>query len=134
NPGRPGGNGTGINIFSAELGAKRLGLLHDLMPTVSIVALLVNPHFPNVESYIRDVETAARAIGWQVRVLNAGNEGEINAAFAAILQERAEAVFFGADPFFVGWGGLIVALAGRHSIPGVFEARQFAAACGLWGY
>jgi len=134
NLGRPGGNATGINIFSAELGAKRLGLLHDLMPTVSIVALLVNPHFPNVESYIRDVETAARAIGWQVRVLNAGNEGEINAAFAAILQERAEAVFVAADPFFVGRRDLIVALAARHAIPAVYEAREFAAAGGLMSY
>jgi putative tryptophan/tyrosine transport system substrate-binding protein len=75
--GRPAGNATGVNIFSAELGAKRLGLLNDLMPTASVVALLVNPHFPNVGSYVSEVETAARMIGKQIRVLNAGNEDEI---------------------------------------------------------
>jgi putative ABC transport system substrate-binding protein len=132
--GRPGGNATGINIFSAELGAKRLGLLRDLMPTVSTVALLVNPYFPNVGSYISDVEVAARAIGWQVRVLNAGNEGEIDAAFAAILRERAEAVFVAADPFYTGRRDQIVALAARHAIPAVYEAREFAAAGGLMSY
>jgi putative ABC transport system substrate-binding protein len=134
NLGRPGGNATGINIFSAELGAKRLGLLHDLMPTVSVVALLVNPHFPNVESYVSEVETAARAIGWQVRVLNAGNESEIDAAFAAILRQRAEAVFVAADPFFTGRRDQIVALTARHALPAVYEAREFPVAGGLMSY
>jgi putative ABC transport system substrate-binding protein len=132
--GRPGGNATGINIFSAELGAKRLGLLHDLMPTVSVVALLVNPHFPNVESYVSEVETAARAIGWQVRVLTAGNESEIDAAFAAILRQRAEAVFVAADPFFTGRRDQIVALTARHALPAVYEAREFPVAGGLMSY
>ncbi|TMJ80464.1 MAG: hypothetical protein E6G76_26810 [Alphaproteobacteria bacterium] len=77
--GRPAGNATGVNIFSAELGAKRLGLLNDLMPIASVVALLVNPHFPNVGSYVSEVETAARMIGKQIHVLNAGNEDEIDA-------------------------------------------------------
>jgi ABC-type uncharacterized transport system substrate-binding protein len=134
NLGRPGGNATGVNIFSAELGAKRLGLLHDLMPAASIVALLVNPRFPNVGSYISEVETAARAIGWQIRVVNASNEGEIDAAFATILQLHAEAVFVAADPFFTGRRDQIVQLAARHAIPAVYEVREFPAAGGLMSY
>jgi ABC-type uncharacterized transport system substrate-binding protein len=134
NLGRPGGNATGVNIFSAELGAKRLGLLHDLMPAASTVALLVNPYFPDVGSYVSEVEAAARAIGWQVRVVNAGNEGEIDAAFATILQLHADAAFVAADPFFAGQRHQIVALAARHAIPTVYEAREFPAAGGLMSY
>jgi len=132
--GRPGGNATGVNIFSAELGAKRLGLLHDLIPAASVVALLVNPHFPNVGSYVSEVEAAARVIGQQIRVLHAGNEGEIDAAFATILQMHAEAVLVAADPFFVSRRDQIVALAARHAIPAVYEAREFPAAGGLMSY
>jgi putative ABC transport system substrate-binding protein len=134
NLGRPGGNATGVNIFSAELGAKRLGLLHDLMPAAAIVALLVNPHFPNVGSYISEVEAAARAFGWQIHVLNAGNEGEIDAAFARILELHAEALFVAADPFFTGRRDQIVALAARHAIPAVYEVREFPTAGGLMSY
>jgi putative tryptophan/tyrosine transport system substrate-binding protein len=132
--GRPGGNATGVNIFSAELGTKRLGLLRDLMPAASVVALLVNPHFPNVGSYVSEVEVAARAIGQQIRVLHASNEAEIDAAFATILQMHAEAVLVAADPFFVGRRDQIVELAARHAIPAVYEAREFPAAGGLMSY
>jgi putative tryptophan/tyrosine transport system substrate-binding protein len=134
NLGRPGGNATGVNIFSAELGAKRLGLLHDLMPAASTVALLVNPRFPNVGSYISEVEAAGRAIGWQIRVVNASNEGEIDAAFATMLQLHAEAVFVAADPFFTGRRDQIVELAARHAIPAVYEVREFPVAGGLMSY
>jgi putative ABC transport system substrate-binding protein len=130
--GRPGGNATGVNIFSAELGTKRLGLLRDLMPAASVVALLVNPHFPNVESYVSEVEAAARAIGQQIRLLHAGNEAEIDAAFATILQMHAEAVLVAADP--VSRRDQIVELAARHAIPAVYEAREFPAAGGLMSY
>jgi ABC-type uncharacterized transport system substrate-binding protein len=129
-----GGNATGINIFSAELGAKRLGLLHDLMPAASVVALLVNPHFPNIEAYVSDVQAAARAIGWQVRVLNATSDGEIDGAFTTILQMHADALFVAADPFFVGRRQQIVTLAARHQIPAVYEARDFPVAGGLMSY
>jgi putative ABC transport system substrate-binding protein len=132
--GRPGGNATGVNIFSAELGTKRLGLLRDLMPAASVVALLVNPHFPNVGSYVSEVEAAAREIGQQIRVLHAGNEAEIDAAFATILQMHAEAVLVAADPFFVSRRDQIVELAARHAIPAVYEAREFPAAGGLMSY
>ena len=132
--GRPGGNATGINIFSAELGAKRLGLLHDLVPVSSVVALLVNPSFPNVASYVSEVEAAARVVRQQIHVLNASNEGEIDAAFATISQIHADALLVAADPFFTGRRDQIVALAARHAIPAVYEAREFAAAGGLMSY
>jgi putative ABC transport system substrate-binding protein len=134
NLGRPGGNATGVNIFSAELGAKRLGLLHDVMPAASAVGLLVNPHFPDVGSYISEVEAAARAIGWTIHIVNAGNEGDIDVAFTRLLQLRAEAVFVAADPFFTGRRDQIVALAARHAIPAVYEVREFPAAGGLMSY
>ena len=132
--GRPGGNATGINIFNAELGAKRLGLLHDLMPASSVVALLVNPSFPNVASYVSEVEAAARVVRQQTHVLNASNEGEIDAAFETISQIHADALLVAADPFFTGKRDQIVALAARHAIPAIYEAREFAAAGGLMSY
>jgi putative tryptophan/tyrosine transport system substrate-binding protein len=104
------------------------------MPAASVVALLVNPHFPNVGSYVSEVEAAAREIGQQIRVLHAGNEAEIDAAFATILQMHAEAVLVAADPFFVSRRDQIVELAARHAIPAVYEAREFPAAGGLMSY
>ena len=100
---RPGGNATGINILSGELVAKRLELLRELVPSAARVAVLVNPtNAANTETTLRDVEGAARAIGLQIQVLNAGSSGEINAAFKTIARERPDALFVGADPFFTG--------------------------------
>jgi putative ABC transport system substrate-binding protein len=132
--GRPGANATGINIFSAELGAKRLGLLHDLMPAVSVVALLVNPHFPNIGAYVGEVEAAARVIGLQIRVVSASNEDEIDAAFETILQMHADAVLVAVDPFLTSRRHQIVTLAARHATPAIYEAREFPAAGGLMSY
>jgi putative ABC transport system substrate-binding protein len=132
--GRPGGNATGINIFSGKLGAKRLGLLHDLIPVSSLVALLVNPNFPNVASHVSEAQEAARLVGQQIHVVNASNEGEIDAAFATISQIHADALLVAADPFFTGRREQIVALAARVAIPAVYEAREFAVAGGLMSY
>jgi putative ABC transport system substrate-binding protein len=132
--GRPGGNATGINIFSAELGAKRLGLLHDLMPKDAIIALLMNPDFPDASSYVSEVESAARVIGRQIRVLKAISEGAIDAAFATMSQMRAGAVMVGPDPFFASRHEKIVALSSRYAIAGVYEVREFPAAGGLMSY
>ena len=99
---RPGGNATGINILSGELVAKRLELLRELVPSAARVAVLVNPtNAANTETTLRDVEGAARAIGLQIQVLNAGSSGEINAAFKTIARERPDALFVGADPFML---------------------------------
>jgi putative ABC transport system substrate-binding protein len=99
---RPGGNLTGINIFSAELAAKRLDLLRELVPGAARVGVLVNPvNATTTESTLRDVEPAARALGLQIQVLNASTSREIDAAFAPFVRERPDAVFVGADSFFV---------------------------------
>ena|SRR2546430_17270476 len=96
---RPGGNLTGINILTIELTAKRLELLRELVPAVTRVAVLLNPAGPAPETTLRDVETAARAMGLQIQVLNAGTSREINAAFAGFVRERPDALFVGPDPF-----------------------------------
>jgi putative tryptophan/tyrosine transport system substrate-binding protein len=98
---RPGGNLTGINLLTIELSAKRLELLRELVPAATRVAVLVNPAGPAPETTLRDVEAAARAIGLQIQVLNAGTSGEINAAFASLVRERPDALFVGPDPFFI---------------------------------
>jgi putative ABC transport system substrate-binding protein len=132
--GHPGGRITGINLFSAELAAKRLGLLHDLMPTTSVIAHLVNPKFPTTEDNIREVEKAAGAIGLQIVLVKASSESEIDAAFATILQNGARALLVGADPFFRGQSEHIAALSVRYAIPAIYEFRDFVEAGGLISY
>ena len=131
---RPGGNATGVNILTTELEAKRLGLLHELVPTASIIAHLVNPDYHPTKANVRDVAAAARVLGLQIILVEASSESEIDAAFAAILQKRAGAILVGADPFFNGRRNQIVALAASHAIPAIFEQREFAAAGGLMSY
>jgi len=98
---RPGGNLTGINYFNIEVTAKRLELLRELMPGATRVAVLVNPANPATETTLRDVETAARAMGLQIQVLNASTSHEINVAFATFVRERPDALFVGGDSFSV---------------------------------
>jgi ABC-type uncharacterized transport system substrate-binding protein len=96
---RPGGNLTGVNIFSGELVAKRLELLRELMPAATRFAVLVNPGIAGAETTVREVEAAARAMGLQIQVLNASTSGEINAAFATLVRERPDALFVGNNAF-----------------------------------
>jgi ABC-type uncharacterized transport system substrate-binding protein len=132
---RPGGNLTGINIFSAELAAKRLDLLRELVPGAARVGVLVNPvNATTTESTLRDVEPAARAIGLQIQVLNASTGREIDAAFATFVRERADAVFVGADSFFVSRRVQLTNLAVRHAVPAIYSARDFAEVGGLMSY
>ena len=132
---RPGGNATGINILSGELVTKRLELLRELVPSAARVAVLVNPtNAANTETTSRDVEGAARAIGLQIQVLNAGSSGEINAAFKTIARERPDALFVGADPFFTGRRVQLANLASLHTIPATYSARESAEAGGLMSY
>src|SRR5207245_7263007 len=115
---RPDGNLTGINFFTGELAAKRLELLRVLVPAATRVAVLVNPtHATNTESTLRDVEPAARAMGLQIQVLNAGTSREINAAFATIARERPDAIFLPIDAFFTTARVQIAILAARHLVP-----------------
>jgi putative ABC transport system substrate-binding protein len=132
---RPGGNATGINFFTAELGAKRLGLLRELVPGAARVAVLLNPtDATRAEFTLRDVETAARAIGLQIHVLNASTSREIDMAFATLVRERCDTLFVGPDPFFYTRRVQLAVLAARHVVPAIYAVRDYADAGGLMSY
>jgi putative tryptophan/tyrosine transport system substrate-binding protein len=115
---RPGGNATGINFFFNEIVAKRLGLLHDLVPKAARIAVLVNPASAAItETMLRDIPEAARALGLQVQFLNASTSPEIEAAFAAIARDRADALFVAPDAFFTSRRGQFATLAARDRLP-----------------
>ena len=133
--GRPGGNLTGINFFTAELTAKRLTLLHELVPTAVRVAALVNPANAAIaEPTLRDLEAAARAMGLQIRVLSASTIREINTAFASFVHERPDALFVTGDPFLVSRRMQLTHLASRHAVPAAYSVRDYAEAGGLMTY
>jgi putative ABC transport system substrate-binding protein len=131
---RPGGNLTGVNFLTGELGAKRLELLRALVPAAARVAALVNPANPANESTLRDVVPAARAIGLQIQVFNASTSREINAAFANLVSERPDALFVGGDALFTSRRVQLATLAARHAIPAIYAARDFADVGGLMSY
>jgi ABC-type uncharacterized transport system substrate-binding protein len=132
---RPGGNLTGINFLSGELVAKRLNLLHELLPRAARVAVLVNPaDATNTASTLRDVEAAARAIGLQVQALNASTSREINAAFEDFGRDRPDALFVGSNTFLTGRRIQMVQLAAFHRLPAVYAARDFVEVGGLMSY
>ena len=132
---RPGSNATGINFFVAELIAKRLELLRELVPAAVRVAVLVNPDDTQITPLIlRDVEAAARAMGLQIQVVRASTSREINAVFASFARERPDALFLGADPFFTTRRMQLTHLASRHAIPAVYSVRDYVDAGGLISY
>jgi putative ABC transport system substrate-binding protein len=130
---RPGGNATGVNFFTTEVTAKRLELLHKLVPKAVRVAVLINP--ANLtEGTLRDVQEAARILGLQIQILNATTIGEIDAAFATIARERPDALFVAPDAFFSTRQVQLVSLAARDRIPASYANRPFVAAGGLMSY
>ena len=131
---RPGGNLTGINFFAAELVAKRLELLRELVPAATRVAVLVNPTGSDAETTLRDVEPAARAMGLQIQALNANTSGEINEAFANFVRTRPDALFVSSDPFFNSRRVQIAHRASHHSIPATYAGRQYVEVGGLMSY
>ena len=131
---RPGGNATGIYLFTAALEPKKLELLHELVPKAVVIGVLVNPRNPNVESVSTGLQTAARTLGLQTYVVNADTQREVGAAFATFVQQRIGALVVAADPFFNSQRAELVALAARHAIPAIYEWREFAAAGGLMSY
>jgi putative tryptophan/tyrosine transport system substrate-binding protein len=131
---RPGGNLTGINFFAAELTAKRLELLRELVPAATRVAVLVNPAGPDAETTLRDVAAAARVMGLQIQVLNASTSREIDAAFATFVRERPDALFVGIDIFLNNRRAQLVNLASRYTLPATFSNRDFAEIGGLMSY
>ncbi len=131
---RPGGNTTGVYIFTAELEAKRLGLLRDLVPQATTFAVLVDPDYSTTDAQVRDVQKASARLGAQLVVARANSERDIEAAFATFVQQRAAALLVGASPFFNNRRDQLVALAARHKLPATYESREFAAAGGLVSY
>ncbi|MGA2895073.1 MAG: ABC transporter substrate-binding protein [Xanthobacteraceae bacterium] len=132
---RPGGNATGINFFTNEVVAKRLRLLHDLVPRAVRIAVLVNPADAAVaELTLRDVQEAAPTLGLQIQILNATTIGEIDAAFASLARERPDALFVAGDALFLDRRGQFTTLTARDRIPASYAIRDFVSAGGLMSY
>ena len=131
---RPGGNITGVSDLSAQLGPKRLELLHELVPTATTIALLVNPTNPLAESQSKELQGAARALGLELHILHASSEREFDTVFATVAQLRAPALVISVDGFFTNRMEQLAALTVRHSVPTIYANREFAAAGGLISY
>jgi putative tryptophan/tyrosine transport system substrate-binding protein len=132
---RPGGNATGINNFATEVVAKRLGLLHDLLPKAVRIAVLVNPANASVtEATLRDIPEAASALGLQIRVLNASTSREIEAAFTTLGRDPADALLVASDGFFVSRRVQFAVLSVRHAIPAIYAVREYPEVGGLMSY
>jgi len=132
---RPGGNLTGVTNLNAEVGPKRLELLHELLPAATIIAVLVDPTSPTLaEAFLRDLQAAARALGVRLHVLHATSERDFDAVFATVAQVRASALIIGPGILFVARSEQLAVLATRHAVPTVFQYRPFAAAGGLLSY
>ena len=132
---RPGGNATGVNFFFTEVIAKRLRLLHDLVPKAVRIAVLVNPaNAPLVESTLRETKESAQTIGLQIEVLNAATISEIDAAFATFARARADALFVGPDAFFTDRRNQFANLTARDRVPSAYANREFVEAGGLMSY
>ena len=131
---RPGGNITGVSILNVQVAPKGLGLLHELVPAATIFALLVNPNYPGNEVLSGDLQAVARTLGLQLHVLHASTEGEIDAAFAILVQLQADGLVISGDPLFNIRAEQLAALALRHAVPAIYLSLEFAAAGGLMGY
>jgi putative tryptophan/tyrosine transport system substrate-binding protein len=131
---QPGGNATGVSTLATELGSKHLGLLHELAPNATTIVVLNNPTSTSGERYWQDVQSTARSLGKQIRVLKAVNEGEIDAAFVAMARERPDALLLGPDPFLVSRREQIVTLANHYKLPALYLWREFAEVGGLASY
>ena len=131
---RPGGNLTGVTTLFMDLGPKRLELLHELVPTATAIALLVNPSLPNAEAQLRDLQEAAGTLGLQLRVLRASTERDIDTIFATLAQQRADALLVANSPLFVSRRDQIIAQAARNALPAMYFFRDFVTADGLMSY
>jgi putative tryptophan/tyrosine transport system substrate-binding protein len=128
---RPGGNITGVSFITTELGAKRLGLLRELRPGATRIAVLVDPKWPLTERFVSEVRAAASAIGQQIEVLYVGSDREIETAFTTLVQRGAGALLSGIGGFLLSQRERIVALAAQHRIPAIYVMRDYVAAGGL---
>jgi putative tryptophan/tyrosine transport system substrate-binding protein len=131
---RPGGNVTGASFFTIALGAKRLELLHELVPNATTFAMILNPTSPNADVQMKDAQAAAHAIAQQIQFFNAATENEIDEAFTQISKQKFDALLVGTDPFFTSQRDRLVALAARNRIPAVYSLRAYVQAGGLMSY
>jgi putative ABC transport system substrate-binding protein len=131
---RPGGNVTGTYSLSSELGTKQLGLLREMVPAASMIALLVNPNTPGADAVSKDIQVAVRALGLQLRVLSAGSERDLEGVFASLAEQRPDALLVQADAFLFRQDAKILSAAVRYAIPTMSGTRDFAAAGGLMSY
>jgi putative tryptophan/tyrosine transport system substrate-binding protein len=131
---RPGGNATGVSMFTAELDAKRLGLLREMVPAAKAVGLLINPNNASGESQLREVQSAAGSLGLQLHVGRVSGDTDIDAAFESIVHAGARMLLVAADPFFVGRRDRLVGLAAKHGLPSMWEWSEFVESGGLMSY
>jgi putative tryptophan/tyrosine transport system substrate-binding protein len=131
---QPSGNITGVYHFATGLEAKRLGLLHEMLPKATPIAVLINPNYADAENQLRDVQEAAARLGVQLVIVRANAESDFNAAFSTVVQQRSGALQVCASPFFNNRREQLVVLAARHALPTIYEWRDFAAAGGLMSY
>jgi putative ABC transport system substrate-binding protein len=131
---RPSGNVTGVNNYLSDLGAKRLELLRELVPSAAVIGVLVNPNFPDAESQTKDVKEAARKLGQQVEIVNANSESDFDRAFSTFVQLQARVLLVTVDPFFNSRRERLIALAALHKIPAMYFGREFVLAGGLMSY
>jgi putative ABC transport system substrate-binding protein len=131
---RPGGNATGVYMLTSALEPKRLELLRELVPNAEVIGVLVDPNSPDTEIQLRDLPVAAQSLGQQIRFLRAGNEGDIDAAFATLIKQKIGALVIASSPSYLPLRQQIVTLAARHAVPTVYFLRDFAMVGGLMSY
>jgi putative ABC transport system substrate-binding protein len=131
---RPGGNVTGVTVLTSNLGAKRIGLLRELIPSADAIGVLVNPTYPVATGQLKEVQAAAASVDVRLIIANASTGRDFEPAFALFVQQRASALIVSADPFFNSQRDRIVALAARHALPAIYEWREFTEAGGLMSY
>jgi ABC-type uncharacterized transport system substrate-binding protein len=131
---RPGGNATGVTIFSTDLVAKQLGLLREVLPNAAVFGVLINPSNPNAEQQMRAAQEAAVTLGIQLQLAKATSDRDFDTVFATLAEKAAGALLVAGDPFFLSRRYLLVALAARHTVPTMYVTRDFTAAGGLMSY
>ena len=131
---RPGGNATGVSLLTTVPEAKRLGLLYELVPNAALIGVLINPNYQGAEAQSREVQDAARAIDRRIEIATAGNDRQLEAAFGTLVQQHADALLVGADPFFGTRRDRIIALAVQFKLPAMYQFRDYPVAGGLMSY
>jgi putative tryptophan/tyrosine transport system substrate-binding protein len=131
---RPGGNITGVSVFTSDLEAKRLELLHELVPKDAMIGVLPDPTFSDADAQLKEVQSAARALGRKIRILNASSEDEIDRAITAVIEMRAGGLAVVGNPFFLNRRDRLLTLTRLHAIPAIYENREFTVAGGLMSY